>query len=216
MKAPDTKTILNVALMIGIFLVGKKLLEKFGVVKSAEDEIADKLETDSGGDVQNTSSNAPSGLALNPKYWISIYRDVNKKRKASNLPVLTGGQVFQQLMFEPYKPLTRLSFWETVIQNNYSVDEMLIYQKKLGTTDQLTTTYLRAVYTLIKAKGLFTDKPSIVFGTFQKMKSKAQVSYLSKTFTQVTGQDLTTYLASFLNSAELSKISNYLKNLKLS
>lgn len=216
MKTPDTKTILNITLIVGIFLVGKKLLEKFGVVKSSEDKIAEALEVDAVSNVQNITPSAPSGLALSPNYWISIYRDVNRQRKAQGLLPLTGGQVFAQLMYEPYKPLTRLSFWDTVIQNNYSVDEMLILQKKLGTIDQLTTTYLRAVYTLMKAKGFFKDNPSLVFSTFQKMKTRAQVSYLSKTFTQVTGQDLTTYLASFLNSAELTKISNYLKNLKFS
>lgn len=216
MKTPDTKTILNVTLIIGIFIIGKKLLEVFGVTKSSEDKIAEALETGSVSNVENTSSNAPPGLALNPNYWISIYKAVNKLRVSKLLAPLTGSQVFQQLMFEPYKPLTRLSFWDTVIQNNYSVDEMLILQKKLGTIDQLTTTYLRAVYTLMKAKGFFKDQPGLVFSTFQKMKTKAQVSYLSKTFSQVTGQDLQGYLATFLNSSEQTKISNYLKNLKLS
>lgn len=216
MKAPDTKTILNITLIIGIFFVGKKLLEKFNIINSAEDNVANELEIASGGNTSNVSTTAPAGLSLNPKYWISIFNEVNNQRKLKNLPKLTGKQILDLLMFEPYKPITRLSFWDTVIMNNYSADEMLILQKKVGSTDTLTSTYLRPVYTLLKSKGFFKDEPSLVFGVFQKMKSKAQVSYLSKVFTQATGQDLQTYLSSFLNSAELSKISNYLKNLKLS
>ena len=43
MKAPDTKTILNISLAIGIFIVGKKLMETFGLLKTEDDKIADEL-----------------------------------------------------------------------------------------------------------------------------------------------------------------------------
>lgn len=215
MKAPDTKTILNISLAIGIFIVGKKLLEKFGLLDTKDDKIAEELAIDSGGDTTNTSQNAPVGLALNPKYWINIYRNVNKVFISQGKPQLTGKQVVQLLMFEPYKKLSRLSFTETVLQNNFSIDEMLILQKKYNLYNPLDATYLRAVYSIMKSKGFFKDNPSMVYGTFQKMKNRAQVSYLSKVFTQVTQQDLQTFLASFLNSTEMTKIANYLKNLKI-
>jgi hypothetical protein len=215
MKAPDTKTILNISLAIGIFFVGKKLMETFGLLKSNDDKIADALETASGGDTTNTTKDAPAGLALNPKYWINIYANVNKMFKSQGKPILTGKQVVQLLMFEPYQKLTRLSFKDTVLATNFSVDEMMILQKKYNLYNPLDATYLRAVYPIMKAKGFFKDNPSMVYGVFQKMKNRAQVSYLSKVFTQVTGQDLQTFLASFLNSTEMTKIANYLKNLKI-
>lgn len=215
MKAPDTKTILNISLAIGIFIVGKKLLEKFGLLDTKDDKIAEELATASGGDITNTSQNAPAGLSLNPKYWINIYANVNKVFKTQGKPQLTGIEVVQLLMFEPYKKLSRLSFTETVLQNNFSIDEMLILQKKYNLYNPLDATYLRAVYSIMKSKGFFKDNPSMVYGTFQKMKNRAQVSYLSKVFTQVTQQDLQTFLASFLNTTEMTKIANYLKNLKI-
>jgi len=215
MKMPDTKTILNISLAIGIFFVGKKLMETFGLLKSNDDKIADELDTASGGNVQDTSTNAPAGLALNPKYWIEIYKNVNKVFKAQGKPQLTGKQVVQLLMFEPYKKIERQSFTDEVKNPFFEINELLILQKWHNLYNPLDATYLRAVYTIMKAKGFFKDNPSMVYGIFQKMKTRAQVSYLSKDFTQITKQDLQTYLASFLNSTEMTKIANYLKNLKL-
>jgi len=215
MKELDTKTILNVTLIVGIFVVGKKLMELFGLKKTQDEITAEELDVASTGNTADVSPTAPSGLALNPKYWESIYIRVNSQFRSQGKAPLTGAQINQSLMFEPYQPLTYNSFQQNVIDFDFAKNEMIKLQKLKNIYSYIGVTYLRAVYQLMIAKGLFKDKPSIAFSVFQKMKSKAQVSYLSKWFTIITGQDLSTYLKSFLDATELTKISNIITNLKL-
>ena len=63
------------------------------------------------------------------------------------------------------------------------------------------------------AKGLFNDDEESLYGVFRQIKTQSQISYLSDVFFQETGKDLYEFLNSFLNSDELSKLSDRLNQL---
>jgi hypothetical protein len=228
MKMPDTKTILNISLAIGIFIVGKKLMETFGLLKTADDKIADELALASGGNVQDTSPNAPAGLSLNPNYWKNIFANIKKEQIAKKLPIITGKQM-QQLLFFENRPINNYSFKDLLKVENLLVlglfvnlfkkVDYIVLQKKLGLTSSKSfewiNAYLFLAYNIYNAKGLFKDNPDSVNSIFQKLNSRAKVSYLSEIFTRAYGLDLQTYLASFLDSTEMTKLANYLKNKKI-
>lgn len=224
-QMPETKTILNIALAIGIFVVGKKLMETFGLLDTKDDVIAQQLEDASGGNVQDTSTNAPAGLSLNPNYWKNIYASFNVIRKKQNLPNLTGAEIQKSLTFDkiPYVGFKFMDFFSFfALQQLYNITK--IYDKakfqeaqsKAGITSNKAYDWLRAyvfnAYMIYNSKGLIKDNPEIINGIFQKLKSRSQVSYLSMLFTKIYNIDLQTYLASFLNTTEMTKLANYLKN----
>ena len=225
---PETKTILNISLAIGIFIVGKKLLETFGLLKTKDDKIADELALASGGNVQDTSPNAPSGLSLNPNYWKNIFANIQKEQKAKKLPILTGKQI-QQLLFFENRQLNNYSFKDLIkienltagglLFNLFKASNYISLQKKLGLTNSISfqwiNAYLFLAYNIYNAKGIFKDNPDSVNSIFQKLNSRAKVSYLSEIFTRAYGIDLQTYLASFLDTTEMTKLANYLKNKKI-
>jgi hypothetical protein len=228
MKAPDTKTILNISLAIGIFIVGKKLMETFGLLKTADDKIADELAVDSGGNIQDTSPKAPAGLSLNPNYWKNIFANIQKEQKAKKLPILTGKQMVTLLFFEN-RPINNYSFKDLLkvenifalglLSNLFKTGEYIVLQKKLGIQNskpfEWINAYLFLASNIYNAKGIFKDNPDSVNSIFQKLNSRAKISYLSEIFTKAYGLDLQTYLASFLDSTEMTKLANYLKNKKI-
>ena len=227
-QMPDTKTILNIALAIGLFIGGKALLELLGLLKTKDDVIAQELEDAAGGNVQDTSSTAPAGLALNPNYWKNIYASFNVLRKKQNLPNLTGAEITKSLTFDsiPYvgfKVNDFVDFFSFIgpyqLNKWYKAFDKAKYQEaqsKAGITSSKAYDWLRAyvfnAYMLYNSKGLFVDDPEIVNGIFQKLKSRSQVSFLSDYFTKIYNMDLQTYLATFLNTTEMTKLANYLKN----
>jgi hypothetical protein len=226
-QMPETKTILNIALAIGLFIGGKSLLEALGLLKTKDDKIADQLETESGGNVQDTSPNAPAGLSLNPNYWKNIFANIQKEQKAKKLPILTGKQAVQLLFFEN-KPINNFSFKDlfklentsplNLFSNLFKQADYIALQKKLGLSNskpfEWINAYLFLAYNIYNAKGLFKDNPESVNAIFQKLNSRAKVSYLSEIFTRAYGIDFQTYLASFLDTTEMTKLANYLKNKK--
>lgn len=220
MKAPETKTILNVALIIGIVFIGKKVFEKLGILDSAEDKIAKDLELNSGGDITNTTNTAPPALSLAPNYWISIFASINKVLKAQNKNLLTGKQIKAFLTFEPERPLTKFDFktitkGDGILKGIFNTNKLIELQKKSNVKEGFENSYLNLAYLIYNAKGIFKDNPEIVNNAFQKLNTRAKVSYLSSIFSRAYNTDLQTYLASFLNETEMSKIANYLKNKKL-
>lgn len=67
------------------------------------------------------------------------------------------------------------------------------------------------------AKGIVNDNEASVYGVFQSLKSRSQVSYLAGAFFRRYNQSLIGYLQSFLNQQELSavaKITNKLPAFK--
>jgi hypothetical protein len=217
MKTPDTKTILNITLIIGIFIVGKKILEKFNFLDTKDDKIADELDKGTTADTSNVSQNAPVGLALNPNYWKSILGAYNKTRQAQGKPKYTGSQIVTLLTFAP--PLANASFtfrgliFDPLLDNIKKV-ELINLQKKRPTTGW-ENTYLFLAFKIKNAKGFFKDNANIVFDSFVQLKSKAQISYLSNIFSLYYNEDLASYLNTFLDSTERTRIYDIIKNKKL-
>jgi hypothetical protein len=215
MKAPDTKTILNITLVIAIIVVGKKLGEKFGLFKTTDDKTAEQLDTGATGDTSNVTTTAPTGLALNPNYWKNIY--------ASIKPKVTGAQILKSLTIlgtNPLKPtepasiITGANLLKLLVPPYAIVDftnqiNTISKVKKLNTLEQ---TYAILAAKIYDSKGIFADEPDKLNSVFQQLNSKAQISYLSFVFNKIYDKDLFTYLTQFLNSTELTKISNIIKN----
>lgn len=217
MKAPDTKTILNITLIVGVFIVGKKILEKLGFLDDQNDKIAKELDEGSTSNVVNISPNAPVGLALNPNYWKSIIRAYNNGLVAKGLPKLTGAGIVKILTFTTPLPNAKFTLTGLIYSSplaSVKLSQLIELQKKRPTT-QWENTYLFLAFKIKEAKGLFVDNPEIVFNCFQQLFSKTQISYLADIFQVYYNQDLTSYLNDFLDSAEMTKIYNIIKNKKL-
>ncbi len=217
METPSTKTILNISLIIGIVFIGKKVFEKLGILQTEDDKIAKDLELNSGGNIADVSNNAPPGLALNPNYWISIFANINKNLKAQKKNLLSGKQIMTLLTFEPPKPITQFN-WQTITKGNgiliglFNTNKLIELQKKANVKEGFENSYLNLALQIYNAKGIIYDNPEIVNNAFQKLNSRAKISYLSSIFSRAYSTDLTTYLASFLNETEMTKLANYLKN----
>ena len=217
MKTPDTKTILNVTLIVAIIVVGKKLGETLGLFKTQADTTAEELESGSTANVTDTSATAPVGLALNPLYWKSIYKAINDQLKKQNKPVLTGKQLLNSLTIEGTNPLqllnkeiTVLDFIKKIVPDKFlNVDTKL---KAFTTLNTLELTYGVLCIQIKESKGIFLDDPEIINGVFQKLNSKAQISFLSNVFLKMYNLDLLSYLKNFLNSEEQTKIYKIIKN----
>ena len=71
---------------------------------------------------------------------------------------------------------------------------------------------------LKNAKGVFNDDESAVYGVFQSLKTRSQVSFLAMVFFQQYGQSMLGFLQSFLNETEMTtvaKITNKLPAFRL-
>lgn len=217
MKTPNTATILNITLIVGIFIVGKKILEKLGLLDDENDKIAKELDEGSTSNIINVTPNAPVGLALNPNYWKSIIRAYNNGLIANGKPKLTGSQIIQVLRFAPDLPNAKITLTGLIYSSplaTVKLSQLIELQKKRPTT-QFENTYLFLAWKIKEAKGLFVDNPEIVNDCFQQLLSKTQISYLANIFSLYYNQDLTSYLNDFLDSAEMTKIYNIIKNKKL-
>jgi hypothetical protein len=67
------------------------------------------------------------------------------------------------------------------------------------------------------AKGILNDDEAAVYGVFQSLKAKSQVSFLAEVFFKTYKKSLLAYLQSFLNDTELAivaKICNKLPDYK--
>jgi hypothetical protein len=94
------------------------------------------------------------------------------------------------------------------------------YWKKGGAGTLILTAAGAAKYAdiIYNAKGIFNDDEAAVYGVFQALKTRSQVSYLSMVFFQKYNKSLIAYLADFLNKAELAtvaRICNKLPNFKV-
>lgn len=71
---------------------------------------------------------------------------------------------------------------------------------------------------LKNAKGIFNDDEAAVYGVFQSLKTRSQVSFLAMVFFQQYGQSMLGFLQSFLNESEMTtvaKITNKLPAYRL-
>ena len=68
------------------------------------------------------------------------------------------------------------------------------------------------------AKGILNDDEAAVYGVFQSLKTRSQVSFLAMVFFQQYGQSMLGFLQSFLNESEMTtvaKITNKLPAYRL-
>jgi len=87
------------------------------------------------------------------------------------------------------------------------------WQRKLPAkiiTESFSRKYSDDIY---NAYGFFNDDENAVYGVFEQMKTKSQVSYLSYKFYQYYNRSLIEYLRSFLNDSEMAKIAAIINKL---
>jgi len=216
MKVPETKTILNATLIIAILVIGKKVGEKLGIFNTASDNIANELDQGSTANINNVSLSAPVGLSLNPNYWKAIYKSIK--------PKVTGKQILKSLTIFGTNPISLAQNKSLTMSNITSaffpksltlVTSTLANMSNVLKLNTLEQTYAVLCLKIYDSKGLFKDDPDKVNSVFQLLNSKAQISYMSFVFNKIFDKDLFTYLTQFLNSDELAKISNIIKNKQL-
>lgn len=66
---------------------------------------------------------------------------------------------------------------------------------------------------LYNAYGIFNDDEAVVYGVFEALKTKSQVSWLSGKFFSKYGVSLKEYLRSFLNDSEMAKVASIINKL---
>ena len=182
MKAPDTKTILNITLVIAIIVIGKKLGEKFGIFETKEDKQAENLEQGSTTDTAIVNVSNPA-LSLNPNYYKTIAKKYNANQKKLNKPVLTAADFTKLLSINPS---VAPNYW------NLQLDKV--------------------VFDIRNSKGIFDDNETALFNKFQIMKSQFMISYVVNLFQKSYNKDMWSYIQEFTNSDEQAKIYNIIKN----
>lgn len=184
-KQPQINTglILNIGLIIGAVLIGRKLLQSFGVLKTAEEtkNIEQSTAITYGSETMPTKTdiNKPN-LAFSPTYHNVIIAEYNKKNNIkSGIGLIETRQKFM--------PVDKSKPKEWVQQLD------------------------RIAADILDSKGLFNDNEQKVFNAFNLLKNQAQVSYVSGVF-QRNKRDLTTFLKSFLNDEEMAKLYRIVAN----
>lgn len=213
MEAPSTKTILNVTLIVAIIVIGKKVGEKLGIFNTVADDTANQLDAGSTESITNVSTSAPVGLSLNPNYWKAIFRSIKPKiggKEALKSLTITGTN---PINVNQIKSLTVSNLTSAFLPKSLTlVTDTISNMSKVLKLNGLEQTYAVLCLKLYDSKGLFYDNPDKVNSVFQLLNSKAQISYLSFVFNKLFDKDLLSYLKQFLNSDELAKISNIIKN----
>lgn len=179
----NTGLILNIGLLIAAGLVGRKLLQTFGVLKTAEEQknIEQSGAIIAGSELTPTKPDASNpALAFNPKYNNVLIADYNRKNNITT----AAGMANTRLKFMP-------------------IDKT----KPTGWGSQLITV-AKEIY---NSKGLFNDDEQMLFNSFNKLRNQAQVSYIAEIF-QKDKRDLTTFLKSFLNDEEMAKLYRIVSN----
>lgn len=182
MKAPDTKTILNITLVIAIIVIGKKLGQKFGLFETKQDKKAENLEQGSTTDAQIVVASNPA-LSLNPNYFKTIAKEYNAKQIKLNKAQLTGADFTKLLSIAP-----------SVYPNLWNL--------------QLD----KVVFDIRNSKGIFNDNETALYNKFQIMKSQFMISYVANLFQKSYNKDMFSYIQEFTNNDEQAKIYNIIKN----
>jgi len=179
----NTGLILNIGLIIGAVLIGRKVLQSFGVLKTAEEtkNIEQSGAIVTGSELTPTKTDASNpALAFNPKYNNVIIAEYNKK---NNITSAAGFMATR----EKFMPIDKTK------------------PKSWGSQ-------LYAIRTeILNSKGLFNDDEEMIFNAFNKLRNQAQVSYIAELF-QKDKRDLTTFLKSFLNDEEMAKLYRIVAN----
>lgn len=183
-KNIDTKQLFNIGLLLGAFLVGKKLLETFGILKTAEEKEQEEkvktLEEDSGGD--QTTINTKANLSLTPNYFMTIFKyQLNKNPK-----------------------------FKTYTQSQKDAAIKVYVKNYLGDT----AAYLKLAEIISKSKSVwyYPDSEEKALGVFRLLKSQAQISYLSYRFFELYKTDMLEFLKTFMNTEQLAQVQSIIKN----
>lgn len=183
-KELPVKNIINIGLLIAGVLVVKKVLETIGVIQTAQE----KKETE-----QSTSLEQGSTGPINV---------VNVKKPELSLNPNYWTTIFasinKQRALKKLAPLTKQQV-------------AAILHKNLGGSDFYTAmkNYAGRIY---QSKGIFNDDESRLYSVFQSFPTQIQISFLSKTFTDVYKKDMLDYIKGFTNEQERSKIFDIIKN----
>ena len=183
-KNIDTKAILNIGLLIGAFLVGKKLLETFGVLKTGEEKAQEEqvktLEEGTSADQTQIQQNA--NLALTPNYFNTITRYQLEKTKN----------------YKTFSKEQKLALAKKYIQ---------LY---IGDP----TIYLKYAEDIARAKNVWwlPDSEEKAFAVFRLLKSQQQISYMAYRFYEKYKIDLLEYLKTFMNTEQLAQVQTIIKN----
>jgi len=183
-KNIDTKQILNIGLLIGAFLIGKKLLTTFGIIKTAEEKEQEQkvktLEEDSQGD--QTIINQKANLSLTPNYFMTIFKyQLNKNPK-----------------------------FKTYTQSQKDAAIKVYVKNYLGNP----ASYLKLAEIISKSKSVwfYPDSEEKAFGVFRLLKSQAQISYLAYRFFELYKTDMLGFLKTFMNTEQLAEVKDIIKN----
>jgi hypothetical protein len=179
----NTGMLLNIGLVIGGLLIGRKVLQSIGVLKTAEEQknIEQTGAIITGSELTPTKTDPSNpALAFNPKYNNVIIAEYNKKNNIKT----TAGFIKTREKFMP-------------------VDKSK--PKEWGSQ-------LYAIRTeILNSKGFFNDDEQMINNAFNKLRNQAQVSYVAELFAK-DKRDLSTFLKSFLNDEEMAKLYRIVAN----
>lgn len=179
----NTGMLLNIGLVIGGLLIGRKVLQSIGILKTAEEQknIEQTGAIIAGSELTPTKTDITNpALAFNPKYNNVIIAEYNRK---NNITTAAGMAATRQKFMPVDK--SKPASWGS---------------------------QLFAIRTeILNSKGLFNDDEEMVFNAFNKLRNQAQVSYIAELF-QKDKRDLSTFLKSFLNNEEMAKLYRIVAN----
>lgn len=182
--AVDTKQILNIGLLIGAFLVGKKLLETFGILKTKEEqqqqEEAKTLDENASADQTTVDKN--KNLALTPNGFATIFKYV----------------------------LSQNPKYKTYNKEQQTATARIYFDKYIGEPN----IYLKYAQDIGKAKNVWylPDTEEKAYAVFRLLKSQQQISYMVYRFYELYKIDLLTYLKTFMNTEQLAEVQSIIKN----
>ena len=143
----------------------------------------------------------------------------NKKANIDYNLIITGAMIFGVFYFgrnilENLGLVSDRKESNDLLQlNNEDYFNPNYWQRKLPAkiiTESFSRKYSDDIY---NAYGYFNDDENVIYGVFEQMKTKSQVSYLAYKFNQYYNRSLIEYLRSFLNDSEMAKIAAIINKL---
>jgi hypothetical protein len=143
----------------------------------------------------------------------------NKKANIDYNLIITGAMIFGVFYFgrnilENLGLVSDRKESNDLLQlNNEDYFSPNYWQRKLPAkiiTESFSRKYSDDIY---NAYGYFNDDENVIYGVFEQMKTKSQVSYLAYKFNQYYNRSLIEYLRSFLNDSEMAKIAAIINKL---
>ena len=144
-----------------------------------------------------------------------------KQKIDPNLLLVFGGFVF--IYFAGRKvmqsfglisdPTERQNLQKLENQNYFDPDwykQFLSKGNPLILTESTSKQYSETIY---NAMGIFNDNENAVYGVFEQLKTKSQVSWLAKKFFEKYDISLLEYLRTYFNDSEMAKVAAIINKL---